>query len=70
MTTQAGDALLQKAAVLDAADPLGRYRDLFVGAETELSYLDGNSLGRPLKRTAGDISTFIEKGWGGRLIRG
>jgi kynureninase len=70
MTTQAGDALLQKAAVLDAADPLGRYRDLFVGAETELSYLDGNSLGRPLKRTAGDISTFIENGWGGRLIRG
>ena len=33
MTMQGGDALLQKAAVLDAADPLGRYRDLFVGAE-------------------------------------
>ncbi|WP_087873539.1 kynureninase [Arthrobacter globiformis] len=70
MTTEAGTALLQKAARLDAADPLARYRDLFVGAETELSYLDGNSLGRPLKRTAGDISAFIEEGWGGRLIRG
>ncbi|MFE5838063.1 kynureninase [Arthrobacter sp. NPDC056493] len=70
MTTQAGDALLEKAASLDAEDPLSRYRDLFVGADTELSYLDGNSLGRPLKRTAGDIATFIQEGWGGRLIRG
>lgn len=70
MTTPAGDALLQKAARLDAADPLARYRGLFVGADTELSYLDGNSLGRPLKRTAGDIGIFIEEGWGGRLIRG
>ncbi|WP_314195660.1 kynureninase [uncultured Arthrobacter sp.] len=70
MTTQAADALLQKATRLDADDPLARYRGLFVGADTELSYLDGNSLGRPLKRTAGDITTFIQEGWGGRLIRG
>jgi kynureninase len=70
VTTQAADALLQKATRLDAEDPLARYRDLFVGADTELSYLDGNSLGRPLKRTAGDIATFIQEGWGGRLIRG
>jgi kynureninase len=70
VTTQAADALLQRATRLDAEDPLGRYRDLFVGADTELSYLDGNSLGRPLKRTAGDITTFIQEGWGGRLIRG
>ncbi|MDQ1057761.1 kynureninase [Arthrobacter globiformis] len=70
MTTQAAGALLQKATRLDAEDPLARYRNLFVGADTELSYLDGNSLGRPLKRTAGDITTFIQEGWGGRLIRG
>jgi len=70
VTAQAGDALLQKAAHLDAEDPLARYRGLFVGADTELSYLDGNSLGRPLKRTAGDIAAFIQEGWGGRLIRG
>jgi kynureninase len=70
VTTQAGDALLQKAARLDAEDPLARYRELFVGADTELSYLDGNSLGRPLQRTAGDIAAFIQEGWGGRLIRG
>ena len=67
---QHSDALLQKATRLDAEDRLARYRDLFVGADTELSYLDGNSLGRPLKRTAGDITSFIEEGWGGRLIRG
>jgi kynureninase len=65
-----GGALLQRAARLDAADPLARYRDQFIGTDTQLSYLDGNSLGRPLKRTVADISTFIRDGWGGRLIRG
>src|SRR2546430_301247 len=65
-----GGALLQRAARLDAQDPLAGYRGLFIGTETELSYLDGNSLGRPLKRTVKDISAFIQEGWGGRLIRG
>ena len=64
------DPLWQRALDLDAADPLAAYRDQFIGAESELSYLDGNSLGRPLKRTVTDISAFIEQGWGGRLIRG
>jgi kynureninase len=63
-------ALLERAAHLDAVDPLARYRDLFIGTDTGLSYLDGNSLGRPLKRTVDDISAFIRDGWGGRLIRG
>lgn len=72
MTTinEARDALFQRAVRLDAEDPLARYRDHFIGTDTELSYLDGNSLGRPLKRTADDISAFIHAGWGGRLIRG
>ncbi len=63
-------ALQERAAHLDAADPLARYRGLFIGTETDLSYLDGNSLGRPLRRTVDDISAFIQDGWGGRLIRG
>jgi kynureninase len=63
-------ALLERAAHLDAVDPLARYRDLFIGTDTGLCYLDGNSLGRPLKRTVDDISAFIRDGWGGRLIRG
>ena len=65
-----GGALLGRAAQLDAEDPLASYRDLFIGTDTPLSYLDGNSLGRPLKRTPQDISDFIRDSWGGRLIRG
>jgi kynureninase len=64
------DALQQRAVELDAADPLAGYRDHFIGTDTDLSYLDGNSLGRPLKRTATDINSFIQHSWGGRLIRG
>ncbi|MFF1385857.1 kynureninase [Arthrobacter sp. NPDC058288] len=64
------DALRQRAVELDAADPLAGYRDHFIGTDTDLSYLDGNSLGRPLKRSAMDISSFIQHSWGGRLIRG
>lgn len=70
MENHDADALLERAAHLDAVDPLARYRDLFIGTEADLSYLDGNSLGRPLKRTVDDISAFIRHGWGGRLIRG
>ncbi len=65
-----GGALLGRAAQLDAEDTLASYRDLFIGTDTPLSYLDGNSLGRPLKRTPQDISDFIRDSWGGRLIRG
>ncbi|TWG92004.1 kynureninase [Nocardioides sp. J9] len=57
-------------APLDAADPLAAHRDRFVGAETPLVYLDGNSLGRPLRSTAERISGFVTGEWGGRLIRG
>ena len=66
----AGASLQQRADELDRQDPLARYRSLFIGTDTPLSYLDGNSLGRPLKRTAEDIGAFIRHGWGGRLIRG
>ena len=65
-----GGDLPGRAAQLDAEDPLASYRDLFIGTDTPLSYLDGNSLGRPLKRTPQDISDFIRDSWGGRLIRG
>lgn len=69
-TAVTAEALRQRAAELDRQDPLAQYRAHFVGTDTALSYLDGNSLGRPLKRTAGDIAAFIEDEWGGRLIRG
>jgi kynureninase len=51
-------------------DPLAKYRDLFVGSDTDLVYFDGNSLGRPLKVTADRLLEFVLDEWGGRLIRG
>ena len=55
---------------LDRDDPLAAYRDRFVGAASPLVYFDGNSLGRPLKVTAGRLAEFVDADWGGRLIRG
>jgi kynureninase len=55
---------------LDEADPLASFRDRFVGVENPLVYLDGNSLGRPLRTTPGRLHDFVRDEWGGRLIRG
>jgi kynureninase len=51
-------------------DPLEAYRDRFVGADTDLVYFSGTSLGRPLKVTADRLRDFVVEEWGGRLIRG
>jgi kynureninase len=61
-----------RAAALDAADPLAAYREQFLapGDFDVISYLDGNSLGRPLKATAALMEEFIREQWAGRLIRG
>jgi kynureninase len=56
-------------AALDAADPLGDYVSRFIASDDVLSYLDGNSLGRPLQATAERFAGFINNDWGGRLIR-
>ena len=55
---------------LDWTDPLAKYRQRFVGADTPLVYFDGNSLGRPLKKTGHGLADFVYQGWGSRLIRG
>ena len=48
MTDTSTDPTTQEyAAALDAADPLAPFRERFVGAETDLVYFDGNSLGPP-----------------------
>ena len=64
-------ALVDQATVLDAADPLAHFRDQFIGSDDPkiIAYLDGNSLGRPLKATRDRISRFVEDIWGSRLIR-
>ncbi|MET0992228.1 MAG: kynureninase [Lacisediminihabitans sp.] len=57
------------SADLDAADPLAPYVELFVPGEHVVSYLDGNSLGRPLLATRARVDDFIVNAWGDRLIR-
>jgi kynureninase len=60
------------SAELDAADPLASQRDAFYAPDADqlASYLDGNSLGRPLKVTAANLASFVHDAWGSRLIRG
>ena len=60
----------QTSAQLDAADPLAHLRDRFVGADSDLVYFDGNSLGRPVASAADRLTEFIHDQWGERLIRG
>jgi kynureninase len=62
----------QRAAELDAADPLRGYRDRFITpADSDVvAYFDGNSLGRPLALTADRLDRFVRQEWAGRLIRG
>jgi kynureninase len=62
--------LVGEARTLDAADPLARFRDEFVGSESSLVYFDGNSLGRPPRASLDRLSAFVRDEWGGRLIRG
>jgi kynureninase len=63
--------LVDQAAALDAADPLAGFRDQFIGSDDPkiIAYLDGNSLGRPLRATRDRIGRFITEIWGRRLIR-
>jgi kynureninase len=63
-------ALEDRAADLDAADPLRAFRDRFVAMEGVVAYLDGNSLGRPPLTTPERLDRFVREEWGGRLIRG
>ncbi len=68
MTLAAAD-WAARAAELDAADPLASYRDAFVSTDDVISYLDGNSLGRPLRATRDRLAAFVDGVWGDRLIR-
>ncbi len=58
-----------RAVALDRADRLAALRDEFLPAEGVIAYLDGNSLGRPLRVTAERTAAFIREVWGTRLIR-
>jgi kynureninase len=58
-----------RAEAHDAADPLRAFRDRFAVRDSDLVYLDGNSLGRLPKATAERLRTVVEDEWGGELIR-
>lgn len=70
MSTATPDHLFDEATQLDAADPLAHCRERFYGSESDLVYLDGNSLGRPLRASIERVTTFLTEQWGDRLIRG
>jgi len=63
---------LDRADALDAADPLAALRGEFLRSPDDdvVSYLDGNSLGRPLRAAAEALGDFVSSQWAGRLIRG
>jgi kynureninase len=65
-------AVQERAAELDADDPLRSFRDRFLGADDASvpAYLDGNSLGRPTKGLPEKFTAFVTEQWGNRLIRG
>ena len=62
--------LLARAEAFDEADPLAGWRREFDVVDPELSYLDGNSLGMPPRRTRTRIDELLSIGWAGGLIRG
>ncbi|MFJ4255309.1 kynureninase [Microbacterium sp. NPDC090003] len=62
-------ALLEAARALDAADPLAAHLDAFADAPGVDAYLDGNSLGRPLRDIPERLAAFVREDWGTRLIR-
>jgi kynureninase len=64
------DPWAERAARLDAADPLAGYRRHFLPSPDVVAYLDGNSLGRPLAGSAEQLAEFVRTEWAGRLIRG
>ena len=55
---------------LDAEDPLNRYRDRFFHGDSDLIYLDGNSLGRLPRATMNHMRGIVSDQWGDDLIRG
>lgn len=57
-----------RAAALDASDPLARWRDEFLIDDDDLVYLDGNSLGMAPRRTIERIDSVMRGEWATDLI--
>ena len=63
---------MKSASELDAEDALAPFRNLFVHAaeESDLIYLDGNSLGRQPSAVGEVLERVVHGEWATRLIRG
>jgi kynureninase len=61
---------LSHAQELDRTDELARFRDEFAIDDSNLIYLDGNSLGRLPRRSVARLREVVDREWGQRLIRG
>ncbi|MEO7125500.1 MAG: kynureninase [Nakamurella sp.] len=58
------------AEAADAADPLAAFRDRFLPhGDDVVAYLDGNSLGRPIRAVRDAWLDLVDHQWGQRLIR-
>jgi kynureninase len=55
---------------LDQADSLREYTSQFVVGDTDVCYLDGNSLGRLPKKTVEVINRFLVNEWGEKVVEG
>ena len=58
----------QRAEALDREDPLSGALESFVVADSDLVYLDGNSLGRLPRATLERVSEVVGLEWGTDLI--
>lgn len=59
---------LAQARLLDAGDELARFSERFIPLPEGVVYLDGNSLGRPLRATTEMLRTAVEQDWARGLI--
>lgn len=48
---------------MDAADPLGRFRDLFQASNSDTIFLDANSIGAMPKTVPPRMQTFFDEAW-------
>ncbi|QLL24440.1 aminotransferase class V-fold PLP-dependent enzyme [Actinobacteria bacterium IMCC26103] len=60
----------QFALDLDARDPLARFRSQFVIGDSNICYLDGNSLGRLPLSTISAVNSFMTDEWGPEVVTG
>jgi kynureninase len=58
-----------QAAERDRADPLATFRAEFLVPDDDIVYMDGSSLGRPLRAVGDALARVVSEGWGERLIR-